>query len=123
MATSGQGICNVHGFKSPYSRLYSQAIRWVGSLHTKSGPFPLYNYGDFRTCMNALADWIVKLVQSSIDSVQNAAPLIKQTVIIVTVDVSLSGGFFRIHRTPWLWPCYSTIYVSACNTCLLMAPY
>ena len=34
----------------------SQAIRPVGSLCTKSGPS--FNYGDFRTCMHALADWI-----------------------------------------------------------------
>ena len=31
----------------------SQAIRWVGSLRTKSGPSnSFYNYGDFKTCMS-----------------------------------------------------------------------
>ena len=31
----------------------SQAIQWIGSLRTKSGPSnSFYNYGDFKTCMS-----------------------------------------------------------------------
>ena len=81
---------------TPTFKLYqgrSQAIRQVGSLRTKSGPSNSFynNYGDFKTCMHVLANWIAELVQFLYCSIiyRNSGPFctFKWTFLCILVDL------------------------------------